>query len=346
VFAEALDYGRGEGNVLRIAYSQTMLALLELALGRFARARVHASDGLELSRGASVGFLVADNLLQLAVVDAVQGRETSCRELVAEALASAPDRGFDDLRLKARIVLGLLETSYGRSERAVEHLDPVHALVQPSGSAEPSAFPYQPDLIEAYGRLGRTTHAVAALAWFEDQAKQASRRWALAAAARCRGLLAEVGEIDAVFGRALELQDDVPSPFERARTELVYGERLRRANRRRDARPHLRAALELFDEAGAEPWSERARLELRATGEHVPRRERDEREQLTPQELQIATLVAQGLTNREVGEQIFLSPKTVEYHLTSVYRKLDLHSRAELIKGLAADRDALATPPR
>jgi DNA-binding CsgD family transcriptional regulator len=228
----------------------------------------------------------------------------------------------------------------------VEHLDPVHALVQPSGSAEPSAFPYQPDLIEAYGRLGRTTHAVAALAWFEDQAKQASRRWALAAAARCRGLLAEVGEIDAVFGRALELQDDVPSPFERARTELVYGERLRRANRRRDARPHLRAALELFDEAGAEPWSERARLELRATGEHVPRRERDEREQLTPQELQIATLVAQGLTNREVGEQIFLSPKTVEYHLTSVYRKLDLHSRAELIKGLAADRDALATPPR
>ena len=85
------------------------------------------------------------------------------------------------------------------------------------------------------------------------------------------------------------------------------------------------------------PWSERAQAELRATGERVPHRARDEREQLTPQELQIATLVAEGLTNREIGAQIFLSPKTVEYHLTHVYRKLDLHSRAELIKRFATE---------
>lgn len=343
VFAEALDYGRSEGNVIRVAYSQTMLGLLEFSLGRLARARVHASDGLELSRGASIGYFVADNLLRLAMVDALQGREESCREQVAEALAKAPDRGFDDLRLKARLALGLLESSSGRFERVLGELEPVHERVRPSGLAEPSVFPYQPDLVEAYARLGRVEEAVAVLDWFEDQAARANRRWALAAAARCRGLLAEPVDLDAVFARALERHEEVPSQFERARTELVYGERLRRANRRRDARPHLRTALELFDEAGAVPWSERAQAELRATGEHVPRRERDEREHLTPQELQIATLVAQGLTNREIGAQIFLSPKTVEYHLTRVYRKLDLHSRAELIRQLAQESHDLQT---
>ena len=337
VFAEALDYGRREGNVIRVAYSQTMLALLEYSLGRLARARVHASDGLELSRGASVAYFAADNLLQLAMIDALQGREASCRELVAEALEKAPDRAFDDLRLKARLALGLVESSHGRFGRVLEQLEPVHERVLQSGVAEPSAFPYQPDLVEAYARLGRTAEAVAVLDWFEGQAERAQRKWALAAAARCRGLLAEPADIDAVFGRALVLHEEVPSPFERARTELAYGERLRRANRRRDARPHLRAALEAFDEVGAEPWSERAHAELRATGERVARREPDASEHLTPQELQIATLVAQGLTNREIGAQIFLSPKTVEYHLTHVYRKLDFHSRAELIRSFAEE---------
>jgi tetratricopeptide (TPR) repeat protein len=298
VFADALEYGRTEGNVIRVAYSQTMLGLLEFSLGRLARARVHASDGLELSRGASIGYFVADNLLRLAMIDALQGREESCREQVAEALVKAPDRGFDDLRVKARLALGLLESSFGRFEKAVDELGPVHEQVQPSGLVEPSAFPYQPELIEAYARLGHVDEAVAVLDWFEAQAEAANRKWAVAAAARCRGLLAGPAELDTAFGVALERHEDVPSPFERARTELVYGERLRRANRRRDARPHLRAALDLFDEIGAAPWSDRAQAELRATGEQVRRRAPDRRDELTPQELQIATLVAQGLTNR------------------------------------------------
>jgi DNA-binding CsgD family transcriptional regulator len=338
VLTEALEYGRTEGNVVRVAYSQTVLALLELALGRLEPARTPASHGLELARGARLDYFVAINLLTLATIDAVQGRQSSCRERVAEASAKAPDRGYDDLRLKARVTLGLLESSQGRYDDVVRELEPVHERVRRSGLHEPSLFPYQPDLVEAYVRLGRLDEAVALLDWFEGQAENADRRWALAAAARCRGLLAQPSDVDATFAHALERHDDVPSAFERARTELLYGERLRRANRRRDARAHLRTALETFDEHGAEPWSERAHSELRATGERVPTRSRDEREQLTPQELQIATLVAEGLTNREIGAQIFLSPKTVEYHLTHVYRKLDLHSRAELIRHLATER--------
>jgi DNA-binding CsgD family transcriptional regulator len=291
-------------------------------------------------------FLVALNLVTLAMIDALQGYEESCRGRAAQAIAKAPERGNDDLRLSARLTLGSLESTYGRYEQVLAELEPIHARVHATGLAEPSLFPYQPDLVEAYARLGRSSDAEAVLSGFEQQAEAVGRRWALAAAARCRGLLAEPAEIDTAFGLALERHADVPSPFERARTELAYGERLRRANRRRDARPHLRAAFEAFDELDAAPWSERARAELRATGERVPQRTPDTREQLTPQELQIATLVARGMTNREVGAQIFLSPKTVEYHLTRIYRKLDLHSRAELIRRFATASPDPGEPER
>jgi len=118
---------------------------------------------------------------------------------------------------------------------------------------------------------------------------------------------------------------------------LLYGERLRRARRRVDARRQLRAAIETFDQLGAARWSERARTELEATGETIARRDETAPEKLTPQELQIALQVAEGRRNREVAEALFLSPKTVEFHLTRVYRKLDLNSRAELIRLLARD---------
>ena len=151
-------------------------------------------------------------------------------------------------------------------------------------------------------------------------------------------MLAEESEYASWFERALE--ENGVSPFERGRTSLAYGERLRRSNRRRDARPHLRDALEAFESIGATPWRERAAAEMRATGETVPARGPRGRESLTPQELQIALLVAEGKTNREIGASIFLSPKTVEFHLTRVYRKLDIHSRAELIRLLARDAEA------
>jgi DNA-binding CsgD family transcriptional regulator len=158
-----------------------------------------------------------------------------------------------------------------------------------------------------------------------------------ARAERCRGLVADADSFEEHFLTALRLHAAGQSPFALARTQLSYGERLRRAGRRIEAREQLRAALDSFDRIGARPWSERAGTELRATGETLRRREPHEAEELTPQELQIALQVAEGKTNKEVGAALFLSHKTVEFHLGRVYRKLDIHTRAELIRLYASE---------
>jgi DNA-binding NarL/FixJ family response regulator len=131
--------------------------------------------------------------------------------------------------------------------------------------------------------------------------------------------------------RAIELGAAL-SPFDQARTELLYGEWLRRQNRRVDARPHLRSALQAFDQLAVPPWAARARAELRASGETARKRDPSTRDQLTPQELQIARLVSTGKTNPEVAAQLFLSPRTIDYHLRKVFAKLEISSRAELAR--------------
>ena len=131
------------------------------------------------------------------------------------------------------------------------------------------------------------------------------------------------------------------SPFELARTRLVYGERLRRAGRRVDAREQLTAALTTFEQLGAAPWAAQARRELQASGATLRRRDSQATEVLTPQELQVAIKVAAGLTNREVGSALFISPKTVELHLSRVYRKLGIRSRTELARLHAVEPERL-----
>ena len=155
--------------------------------------------------------------------------------------------------------------------------------------------------------------------------------------ARCHGLLGPDGGQPGHFEAALALHDGQGYPFELARTELAYGEALRRARRRAEARIHLRGALEIFQRMGAAPWAARAEAELRATGETARRRDPSTLSQLTPQELQIIRLVGEGGTNREIGAQLFLSRRTIDYHLRNVFVKLGVSSRAELIR-LQLDR--------
>ena len=190
------------------------------------------------------------------------------------------------------------------------------------------------DLAEMYVRAGRHADAEATLKTFESDARESMPLLA-AHLERVRGLLADADGFDACFLRALELHEQVESPFPLARTRLAYGGRLRRAGRRVDAREQLRAALDVFERLGARTWAESARTELRASGESLRRREHGAAEELTPQELQIALQVAEGKTNKEVGAALFLSHKTVEFHLSRIYRKLDISSRAELIRRFA-----------
>jgi DNA-binding NarL/FixJ family response regulator len=142
--------------------------------------------------------------------------------------------------------------------------------------------------------------------------------------------MAADADVEQEFEEALRWHAQTPTPFERARTELCFGERLRRMRRTVEARRQLRNALDTFTRLGAKPWAERALSELRASGEAVRGQTTVADGRLTPQELQVALLVAEGATNREAAEALFLSTKTIEFHLRSVYRKLNLRSRTEL----------------
>jgi DNA-binding CsgD family transcriptional regulator len=168
-------------------------------------------------------------------------------------------------------------------------------------------------------------------------AEAKAQPWSLARAYRARGMVAAESEFAGAFALALEEHGRTIDDFETARTQLAYGERLRRARSRALAREPLRAALETFERLDAGPWAERARTELAATGERVRRRDPTAVDELTPQELQIGLLLGGGKTTREAAATLFLSPKTVEYHLRHVYLKLGIHSREELAEALAAE---------
>jgi len=161
-----------------------------------------------------------------------------------------------------------------------------------------------------------------------------ARPWAVARAHRAIGLAGPDADLDAHFSAALTEHAQTLDGYETARTELAYGERLRRARRRSDARPHLRSALAIFEGLRAVTWADRAAAELEATGETARRSAEPNTSTLTPQELQISLLLAEGKTTREVAAALFLSPKTVEYHLRKVYTKLGIRSRTELVAAL------------
>jgi DNA-binding CsgD family transcriptional regulator len=187
------------------------------------------------------------------------------------------------------------------------------------------------ELVEGYLTVGRDEDARRAAARFSAAAEAKGQPWSLARARRARGMLANDDTFAAHFERALSLHEQTPDAFEAARTRLAFGQRLRRARDRTLARKQLRPAADAFDRLGARPWADRARAELAATGE--TRRRRDEAagiDDLTPQELQVVLLLTSGKTTRETAAALFLSPKTVEYHLRHVYQRLGIHSRDKL----------------
>ena len=337
-----LRSSRTTGDVWAEMWMTRSLAFVDLLEGRFRAARAGAARSLGMAESIAVPGGIAHNLAILAWLAAVEGRESEAREQVGRADDLA-QRGVGHLYLRGRLqaTLGLLELGLARPLAAIEKLQPVADLAERHGVREPGVLPYAPDLIEAYARAGEKEAASRELAKLAELARTVNRGWALASVARLDGLLGRDDDLDDHFGAALELHEQgAGSAFERARTELLYGERLRRAKRRVEAREHLRSAVELFDGLGAAPWSEQARRELRASGESIPRRDPTAPEKLTPQELQIALQVAEGKTNRDVAAALFLSPKTVEFHLTRVYRKLNIHSRAELVRLFSSERVA------
>ncbi len=262
---------------------------------------------------------------------AAQGRPEEARAAAARALAIAEsDRISTGLRF-VHGALGFFELGQDRIDAAIGELETVERLTEGSGHEEPVIVPWVQDLVEAYVRQGRTGDARRVLARLERQAASTGSLVAAAAAARCRGLLDD--DFEPAFACALELDDRRPMPFERARTLLAFGRRLHRSCRRSAARECLRAALDGFQRLRADAWARQAETELRAAG--ARRRQVPDDRALTPQELRVAAAVQRGASNRDIAAGLFLSPKTVEFHLRQIYRKLDVHSRTQLVAALA-----------
>jgi DNA-binding CsgD family transcriptional regulator len=318
-------------------------AELEARTGRWSSAYADGFESVHLAREAGQEGQLSYNLARLARLEAAQGREDACRAHIAEASELAEKHGYLPTFSFVSSALGLLELGLGRPERAIEHLEAIPPFFDKHAALrEPGRLEWGEDLVEAYLRTGRRAEAESLLGVFEPEAKRFGRRRMLAAASRCRGLLAEEAEVDDCFAAAFSWHERVPGPFERARTELCYGERLRRQGRRIDAREQLRPALACFERLGAAPWAQRARTELAATGESVGPRRAATSEELTSQELQVALVVAKGATNKEAGAALFLTPKTIEFHLAKIYRKLGLRSRTELARHFAEEPVASA----
>ena len=199
-----------------------------------------------------------------------------------------------------------------------------------------------PELVEAAARTGDAALARDALERLSETTKPAGTDWARGVEARCRALLTDGAAADALYRDAVDRLSRTPLRPEIGRAHLLYGEWLRREGRRIDAREQLHAAHDLFVAVGMEAFAQRAHRELVATGEHVRRGALLIREQLTPQETQIAQLASDGRTNQEIGAQLFLSPRTVEWHLHKSYTKLGIRSRRELRSALATVGDAAA----
>jgi DNA-binding NarL/FixJ family response regulator len=325
---------RGASAVTVLPYPLAILSELELRCGRMATAYAAATESVQLAVETGQAVSSSMSLVTLARVEAVLGVEGACRDHVAAALDVARRLGVPVIENYAASVLGGLELSLGHPERATAHLAECARLEVEYGVGLPTAVQWNADLVEAYVRVGRTKDAVRELETLEEQGRGTGSRWAAAAAARCRGLLADEDGYETVLLNALELHGD-REPFARARTEMCLGRRRRHSRHRAAARAVLHQALSTFETLGAEPWAEQARVELRATGETPAPSPGGSLMTLTPQELQVALVVTGGATNKEAGAALFISPKTVEFHLGHVYGKLDVRSRTELVRKVA-----------
>lgn len=328
-----LELARAEGP-MALTYALSMAAETELRAGRLRQAAASAMEGLSLAEQLGQSNIAATLLVVLARVAAVRGREEvfRLRADAAEALLDAAGKALT--REQLRCGEGLLHLGQGRLDEAAVTLAHSAEHAAAMGLVDRDVAP-EPDLVEALARLGGPGEARHVLdSWLARVGPGIA--WAAPLAARCRGLLAGEERFDDEFVEALRLHD-AGDDFSRARTMLCYGEALRRAARKSEAREQLRAAHALFDELEAAPWADRARRGLRATGERLRRASPRLGEELTPQELQVTPQVAAGKTNKEAGAALFLSPKTVEFHLARVFRKLDVSSRAEVIRRFAAE---------
>jgi DNA-binding CsgD family transcriptional regulator len=327
IHALALELGDEASLPLLLRY----LSYADFLAGDWALAGRWADEGYEAA-------LQTGQTSQLAVLAATQGLikthlglSEAARAAAEDGLRLAAETGAMFGRLIALSALGFLELSLSKPRAAMVHLGPLIDEMEAAGIREPGATTYYADAIEALVALGRLNEAATLLERFAARARRLDRFSAVAAAERCRGLLcAARGDFDGArtsLAEALAAHERATIPFDRGRTLLALGSVERRAKRKRAARERLGQALAVFEQLGARLWAEKTRAELARIGGRT-----SSRDELTAVERRVAELVAEGRTNRAVASQVFVTDKTVEFHLRNIFRKLGIRSRAELAR--------------
>lgn len=321
----AVRLARETGTLTMLPVALVYLSGVRMFAGELGEASALLQEADAISAATGNAGLVYGRLL----VGAWRGAEAEARELIDGGLENATARGEGRVLALAGYATALLDNGLGRYEAAAEA-----ARRGSEDDDQGYAGEALVELVEAEVRAGRPQAAAAALPRLEERTRAAGTDWALGLLARSQALVSEGGAADARYREAIERLERTRMRLEHARAQLLYGEWLRAENRRPEARRQLRAAHEAFSRFGTEAFAERARRELMATGETAPRRPEASNDVLTPQEAQIARLAAGGQTNPEIGAQLFISPRTVEYHLRKVFTKLGIGSRKELGRAL------------
>lgn len=325
------------GSDADMVYVAGYLSMVYVWLGRYSVAVDVAQDALR--RGQDVGgYPAVIGRTQRALASAYLGRERTARDDARAAIAGALECGAPHLAGWPTMALGFLELSLGDYEKALETLQPMIDRTVTGQSRGVLQASFIPDAVEALVALGRVDDARPLAETLERHAAQLDWPWLWAVGARCRSLVqaaaGDLADAEASLRLAMVWHARLPMPFEQARTQLFLGQVLRRQRRKNLAAAALREALATFEELAMPLWANRARNELKRTD--APRANDSE---LTPSESRVARLAASGMSNKDIAAALFISPKTVEHNLSSVYRKLKVRTRA----GLAGHAAALGT---
>jgi DNA-binding CsgD family transcriptional regulator len=312
-----------------VMYVSLHSALIEIWRGSFDDAAQIAADATERAEQLGGDQMLAIAMTIRAAVDAYAGHDSEARARARTALEAAERCAARSLTELPAEILGFLEVSLGNHAEALKALEPLLSEFDTIPGTEIITASFLPDAVEAMVALGRLDDAEPLIDALEHNGQWLDRPWMLAVGARCRSMwLAAQGDVaaaDQMAQQALHEHERLPMPFERARTQLLHGQLLRRQRRKDLAAAALHEALDAFEQMGTPLWAERARAEIART-----RVSATHDLGLTPSELRVAELAASGMTNRDVAATLFISPKTVEHNLARAYRKLGIHSRAEL----------------
>jgi DNA-binding CsgD family transcriptional regulator len=266
-----------------------------------------------------------------------QGREQEAAELIEAISREATAHGADRLVSLAAYAGSVLYNGLGRSAAACD-------AARRAFEREPMGYGSHivPELAEAAARTGDRTLLATALDWLSERARATPTEWLLGIEARVRALLSEGDQAERWYRESIERLSRTPVRAQLARGQLLYGEWLRRERRRGEARAPLRTAHEMLDAMGITAFAARAGRELLATGETARKRSVETAVELTAQEAQVARLARDGLSNPQIGARLFISARTVQYHLGKVFAKLGITSRSQLGEALHDDLEAVA----